>query len=694
MTFEHYWAILIKQRKEHLKIWNSNRVRVRENQFSLGDPNNIDWQETQTIAVQRRKRPPKRRHVLLGILLFLFLAGSISSVLGYPRLHTDLSFAQIGMQHLQKAESLLATWSKRPSDTQITNQAEIEFAAAFMNFERLNNDLAASPGLVKQIPVLGARLNSAQRLLPLAMTLSQAGVTGCSILNTLATGLHDPLSPQAHGINQSDLDAVNQDVKELKSEFVLATQQVNQLQPGDLQFDSRLPKMIGTLHKDLPAALGWIDTIQQLLPVAPTLLGIGTPTNYLIEVLDSTELRPGGGFIGNYGIATLSGGRLAGAHITDVVLLDRHFINTGHAIHIPSAYKWFDIVRYWSLRDSNLDADFPTAAQYGEQNYLLEGGKGPVQGVIAITPALIEHALAITGPIAVPEYHETVTAQNFIARIHYHQLGGKAAGEESSLIPSPGGHSSLRKRFTELLSERLLARVRQLPSSDLSKFLLLMVNSLQSKDIQLYFNSAIAENLLHRYHLDAAIQSPVGDGLFVVDANIAGNKANSFIVNTLDDRVTIDSQGNAIHRTTLQYAWTIAGRNYGATLYRDFVRVYAPPGSILLAQEGWQPRGTSNAFNREVWMGNFDLTYTHTRTITLVWKVPAAAKKDQSGWHYQYLIQRQAGALWKINVHIALPSCATLTNKWGGLMSNNRQEVALTQSLTEDLNVGADYACR
>jgi hypothetical protein len=224
--------------------------------------------------------------------------------------------------------------------------------------------------------------------------------------------------------------------------------------------------------------------------------------------------------------------------------------------------------------------------------------------------------------------------------------------------------------------------------------LLLMVNSVRSKDIQIYLNSAIAENLLHRYHLDAAIQSPVGDGLFVVDANIGANKANSFIVNTLDDRVTIDSQGNAIHLTTLQYAWTIAGQIYGRSIYRDYVRVYAPPGSTLQAQIGWERQGTAQAFGREVWAGLFTLSYGQTHVITLTWTVHGAAQKDVHGWHYQYLLQRQAGALWKLNLHIALPSCATITNKWGGLISNNRQEVALTQSLTEDLNVGADYACR
>jgi hypothetical protein len=206
-------------------------------------------------------------------------------------------------------------------------------------------------------------------------------------------------------------------------------------------------------------------------------------------------------------------------------------------------------------------------------------------------------------------------------------------------------------------------------------------------------NSSLAENVLHRFQLDAVVQSPVGDSFFVVDANISPNKANDFIVNTLDDRVTIDSQGNAIHHTTLQYAWTVAGQNYGSPLYRDFVHVYVPPGSVLLMQDGWQPRGASSAFNRKVWMGFFDLSYGQTRTITLEWRVPAAASKDQRGWHYQYVIQRQAGALWKLNLQVSLSSCTAMGNKWRGLVSKDKQEAALSQSLTRDLNVGVDYTC-
>src|SRR6266516_513123 len=562
---------------EQMNISKGRRVRVQGDHISLGGQYYTDLEGRQLIRMRRKKRRPIKRYVLIGLLLFLFLAGSISSVIGYlvyqtydARYHSDLSLAQTGIQHLQKAEAFLTTLSQRPLDPQLSHQAAGEFVSAFKNFSLLNSDLRALPGLIKQIPGYGERLNAALRLAPLIMTLSQAGVKGCDILNTLATGLHDPLTPQAQGITASDLALVTQDVKELKAAFIVATNQVNQLQPADMQIDARIPKLVDAFHKDGPMIQGWLDTVEQLLPVAPTLLGIGTPANYLVEVLDSTELRPGGGFIGNYGIVSLTGGRLASAHITDVDLLDRPFEAAGHVIPYPPAYSWFNLVPSWSLRDSNLDADFPTAARYGEQNYTKEGGSIPVQGVIAITPALIERVLAITGPIAVPEYHETITAENLIARIHYYQLGGSAAGEGSDLIPSPDGHSSLRKRFTELLAEHLLARIHQLPTSDLSKYLQLMVNSVHSKDLQLYFNSDTAESVLHRLQLDAAIQSPAGDSLFVVDANVSGNKSNSFITNTLDDQVTIDSAGNAIHHASIQYAWTTPGPIYGGSQYRDF----------------------------------------------------------------------------------------------------------------------------
>ncbi|MDQ2886059.1 MAG: DUF4012 domain-containing protein [Chloroflexota bacterium] len=641
-----------------------------------------------------KKWRPNKRQVVIAILLFLLLAGSISSVVGYllyntynARYHSDLSQAQTGVQHLQKAEALLSTWSQKSLDPQAPGQAKNEFAAALKIFTGLQGDVQAIPGIAAQAPVYGTRVSAAQHLLPLAITAAQAGIAGSDMLNTLAIGLHDPLTPQGRGITQADLNVVSRDMNTLNSSLALAARQVNQLQPADIQFDPRIARLVSSFHKNLPLLQQGLTSARQLLSIAPTLLGVGTPTNYLIEILDSTELRPGGGFIGNYGVATLAGGRLASAHITDTDLLDGPFVAAGHSIPYPPSYTWFTLVPSWNLRNSNLDADFPTAARYAEQNYTKEGGNTAVQGVIAVTPVLIERVLTITGPIAVPEYHETVTAQNLIARIHFHQLGGSAAGEGSDLIPSPDGHSSLRKRFTELLAEHLLDHIRHLPASGLSRILQAMMTGVSSKDMQLYFNSPTAENVLHGLQLDAAIQAPAGDSLFVVDANIGDNKANSFITNTLDDQVSIDAEGNAIHHASIRYAWTTPGPIYGNPQYQDFIHVYAPPTSVLLSQNGWQARGTSTAFHREVWMGYFTLNYGQTSTITLVWKVAAAARKDASGWHYQYTVQRQAGILRELNLQVALPTNANITSKSGGLTPN----ATLKQALTKDLNVGVSY---
>lgn len=652
-------------------------------------------EDRQRIIGKRRKAT--RLYLVAGILVLLCTASSAFSVVEYQtysaKYHSDLSLAQMGMQHLKTAETLLKGLPKNPFNTQSIAQAQHEFAAAATAFAYVERDLKSLPGISMSIPIYGARLSAALRLLPIAIELSQTGVTGCNILALLNSRLHNLLSAKEQGLTMADFSAIEKDFQQIKVTLALVVEQVNRLQPADLQADPRLSKVFATFRENIPNLQKGLDLADKLFPIAPTLLGIGTPANYMVEVLDSTELRPGGGFIGNYGILTLSGGRLSAAHVTDTYLLDRSFIAAGKSIPYPSAYSWFDIGgSSWSFRDSNLDADFPTAARYSEQNYKREGGHLPVQGVIAITPAFIKQALLITGPINIPEYHETVTPQNLIDRIHYHQLGLTSDG--SSVIPSPDGLSSTRKHFIALLAEHFLARARQLAPSDSSRFLQLMASSLHAKDLQIYFNSSVAEGLLQHYQLDGAILSPKGDGLFVVDANISPNKANSFVTNTLNDQVTIDAQGNALHHTTISYAWVTKGPWYdGNHTYRDYVRVYVPPGSRLRVHDGWETRGSSRAFGHEVWAGFFTLTFGQKRTITLVWMAPGAAKKGTNGWQYGYFIQRQAGAQWTLHLRITLPSCAQVVNKSAGLVSSTRQVVTLTRSLTENTNLGMGYAC-
>jgi hypothetical protein len=630
-------------------------------------------------------------------LLLVLLAGSIFSAFTYTSYKaiyaSDINMAQQAEQHLRNAEPLLLALSANPFDTSFVQQAQQQLRGAVSDFSQLQTSLQSLPGIAASVPVYGARLKAAQRLVPLAVDLSQVGITGCAILETLIAAFHNPLQTKGGGLTQANLNSIDQDFQQVHLLLDKALGEAGQLTTADLSFEPHLAALFASFQHAIPKIQSWMAAISGFLQVAPALLGIGAPVNYLIEVLDSTELRPGGGFIGNYGFATVADGRLLATHITDVDLLDKPFTFAGGKIPLPSQYTWFShfLIHTWSFRDSNLDADFPTSARNGETNYKLEGGKVPVQGVIAITPWFMQHVLLLTGPVTVPGYQEVVSAQNLVAEIHYMQLGPGSIGTD--WIPAPDGHSSLRKVFTELLAEQLFARIHNFSSSNMAKFLQLLVASLHTKDIQIYLNASAGEQVLQLAHLDDSIQAPSGDSFFVVDANVAGDKANGFITNSLQDTTTIDAQGDVLHHLTLHYAWLIPGDIYGGKVYTDYVRIYVPPGSVLFSSNGWIPQGTTQAFGREVWAGFFHLTFGQTRTISLTWMVHGAVQQTGNMCHYQELIQKQAGDQWTADQVISLPSSASISSINGPLTAKGKSEAELNQAISEDTNVGINYTC-
>jgi hypothetical protein len=209
----------------------------------------------------------------------------------------------------------------------------------------------------------------------------------------------------------------------------------------------------------------------------------------------------------------------------------------------------------------------------------------------------------------------------------------------------------------------------------------------------MYFNAAPVEDLLRLSNINATIQAPANDSLFVVDANIAGNTANQYIDSTLNDQVAIDDRGDVTHHTILRYVWGKNGHVFGSPLYSDYVRIYVPPDSLLQQQQGWAAGGTSEAFGRAVWAGSFTLSYGQANTLTLTWIEKGGAQKNASGWHYQFLVQRQAGVMRMMNLQIKLPACTSKTSTSGGLLSHTNQEVMLNTALTKDTAVGVDYRC-
>ncbi len=657
----------------------------------------------------------RRRAIIITLLIAISLctvssltAGVIAFSVGSSAYHQ----ANDGLTHLRTGERLLLSLSGAGFSVSTAQQARNEFATAQQDFAQVNQTLSRIPSGAESAPFMGAKLRAVMNLSSVAGNFSQIGVTACDALAVAIGAISNPFgkvggssssssnttspAPKA-GLTANDLVTIQAKLTTISGLLNDTTAQLDALQPGDLSFDPKIGAELMKVKAELPSIKQGLQDAQAIMGVAGVLLGVGTPTNYLVELLDSTEIRPGGGFIGNIGIMTLNGGVLASLHVKDVDLLDRPFEFAGGFIPFPSQYQWFPLVSNWSVRDSNLDADFPTDAKNAETNYRIEGGTEKVQGVIAITPWLIQKALGITGPIYVPEFKETVTPANLVNLIHFHQLG---PGHGSDYVPDPASLSSQRKRFTAYLFVHFMDRVKAILGAKRGAFVKLALSALATKDVQIYFNNPVAEQLLQRHSLGSTINAPpTGDSLFVVDANVIGNKSNNFIKNVMTDKVTLDQNGVATHNLTLAYSWPHSAasdaNDYGSTnFYRGYVRVYVPPQSGLISQSGWTYTGQSKAFGRLVFAGYLSLWYGGSQTITLSWKTPKAVVQVGSTWTYQELIQRQAGSFWTSSMQVTLPACGHMigvTTPWQ--IATGATSATLKISLTEDKTYTTLYTC-
>ena len=218
---------------------------------------------------------------------------------------------------------------------------------------------------------------------------------------------------------------------------------------------------------ELPRVRSLIGQVVPYIDPVGWLLGVGQPRHFLVQTLDRAELRPSGGFAGNYGVLTLTNGKLEPFSLYNVNDIDYGLKTNGWIFgkRPPAQYSWWPFAN-WGLRDANLSPDFPTTAKIITDVFRNEGG-GDVDGLIQITPVAIEHVLNVTGPIYVPDYNETITAQNLEDKIHFYQQDPRGIAIEQQLNPNDKTHS-LRKRFTQLVVQLLQDKVKKLPFSQMS----------------------------------------------------------------------------------------------------------------------------------------------------------------------------------------------------------------------------------
>ncbi len=337
-----------------------------------------------------------------------------------------------------------------------------------------------------------------------------------------------------------------------------------------------------------PKIVSGFDLVANNLPAIRWILGVDAPRTFLLQTMDNGEIRPTGGFTGQYGLLTINGGRLGKISLTDVSNID---FSNKNPFFAPAPYNsWWPEGQY-GMRDANLSADYPTSAKMIMTAFQNDTGV-KVDGVIDLSIFVIENLMApnILGSVHLPCYNITVDPAHLMDLIHNFQLGyGQYFQLQQKCMANPD--TSLRKQFTASLAGMLQDKLRTATPAVQQAALQVAITDWGQKEIETYFTQTQAESLLQTLKLTAAMEtSPASDYTTVIQANVGANKGSIYVTTTVNEKITLDAQGNATHNLSIVLYYAPTGDVFGyhnVVTMRDYIRVYVSPNSKLISGTGF-----------------------------------------------------------------------------------------------------------
>jgi hypothetical protein len=556
-----------------------------------------------------------RKKLVLSVLVLTLLAAIVIpvgflvnfAVQGYAVYHDLTDDAHGAVDNLQNVKTLFNGISAKNMSTYLTTskltQAKNDILASESDFNQLKNriDHTALLGTITQyFPQYKPVLQAARQAAVVGDEVDQLGLIGVASITKLAPDLASSdggslLATSSKPLITPDmLSTITSTIDQMLPILNQIEVQGKQISWENLPINSKQINQVQSALTYLPTAITDMKTVENLIPALSWILGVDGQRTFLVQTLDTSELRASGGFTGQYANLTVNGGRVGELSLKDIGLLE-DFSNSSVTVGnlAPSKWRaWWPFVNF-GLRDSNNSADFPTTAKLAIDLYKWETGTS-AQGVIQFTPTLIKNVLRATGPIQVPGYSKIITADNLENTLHYYQLSSQGIAEEMQ-VNHVTDSTTARKLYTEALSKVLLQKVRSSSSTELINIGKMALQSMQTRDLQVYFTNQTAEDMLVQYGYAGLLdRSTTHDGLYVVQENISASKASMYVQTNITDNVTLDSSGGATHNLKVNLVYNMAGSVYSVfTTYYDYVRIYAPANASYISGDGFSQYDTA-----------------------------------------------------------------------------------------------------
>lgn len=404
--------------------------------------------------------------------------------------------------------------------------------------------------------------------------------------------------------------------------FRYAKNHKTELAISSLNILSKISKLVVS-ENDLQKEL---DTLNQL--VQKFTQKDGQTRTFMILLQNNMELRPGGGFLGQYAIFKIKDGEIISSTFEDANLLDQRI---NYKVIPPYPFTRMMQIKKWKFRDSNFSPDFPTNVEKAKYFYRLAGKNSNFDGVIAVNASVLDDVLEITGPITIPGYGVTISKGEAVLKLE------EIVEKKYILDPEldTQNRKAILKELTDVLAQKLMSL------GNIPKLAEFAHKEMQKKNIMLNFADPELQKLSEDVFWAGEVATDWdGDYLMLNDANMGALKTDYYVKRELTYDVDL-TQTKPVATVNYLYKNTAPYGDWRTSDYHSYLRIYVPKGAAFLERKMIGTPIINEDFNK-AYFGVIVHALIGGQTDGMIkYELPESFHENQD--NYRLLIQKQSG---------------------------------------------------
>ncbi len=397
-----------------------------------------------------RSRGRKKLYIIIGVVAVLLIALAAAA------------FAAVGSAKEMKSQATQVLQDVKSIQTAI---GENDYAAAAQSAQQASELTGSIAGELSSplwmaasiIPVYGQDISGMRDLITALDDAFDEGLV--PLTKTLEANPPDSLISADRRINVAAVTQLLDAVQDAAPSMQKCADVAESLPEMHIE---QLKSVVDPAKEKLTTINATFQKAAALAPVAGPVLGANGNRTYLIVAQNSAELRSSGGFPGSMGTLEIRDGEIILNDFSKVydVLTDT---NQSSVSITDEEYALFGAASMDCPRDAGIDPDFTRVASIWAASYE-ERNVAHLDGVISITPSVVQDILAIVGPVTLSDGTE-LTGSNATkvlqSDIYWKYLAEGAdpdgtGGAVTDALFAQAAHETFNKLFSNLNADTLI----------------------------------------------------------------------------------------------------------------------------------------------------------------------------------------------------------------------------------------------